>query len=91
MKEILKSEKPHIDVLFYSDSSEEVCKKEMEFLIEVDARHNELYFNLTNGTIDPIFHSTEYATYRHRDFLGVYKKLKRDDPMVLSRNLCWNN
>ena len=84
MIDALEVEKPRVDVLFSSEDSEEVCNREREILFEVDAAHNEMFFNLTNGTIDPTFHSNEYATYRHRDFPNVYKRLRRDDSMVLS-------
>ena len=80
----LKLEFPLVEILFESENQDDVCKKERELLCEVDARHNPNYFNMTNGTVDPTFHSSDYASYRHKDNMDVYKRLKRNDPLVLS-------
>lgn len=84
MKFALQDEVPFIEILFETNSDKMVCEKEREILLSVDAAKNYEYFNLTNGTIDWKFHSTEYANYRHKDYKDVYKRLRKDDPLVLS-------
>lgn len=85
IKSALQEEIPFIEILFECENDKQTCKKEREILLSVDAARNLEYFNLTNGTINWTFHSSEYGTYRHRDYDNVYKKLKKDDPLVLSK------
>lgn len=80
----LKEEIPFIEVIFESNNEKLVCEKEREILISVDAAKNYKYFNQTNGTVNWKTHSSEYGTFRHRDYSGVCKKLRLDDPLVLS-------
>lgn len=80
----LKDEIPFIEILFSSEDQKLVCEEERRLLLTVDAARNEEFFNQTNGTVDWTFHSSEYATYRHKDYLDVYKRLKRDDTLVMT-------
>lgn len=85
IKSALQEEVPFVEILFESDSDKDVCEEERRILLSVNAARNFEYFNQTNGTIDWTFHSSEYATYRHKDYNDVYKRLRRDDPLVLDK------